>query len=849
MKLNLIASHDCTPVPGAAPGLWEASLGDPQFLFEVGASRLPAGMAELTLYSDPSSPAWTVPQIYFDIGDGFRGSLMDPLSLDRKPGSHELTATISIPAGTRAIRVDPTSDVGTFSLLPRCKLTRRPVYLSALKRLWVVFTEEGLPGIARRVLSQDGLDRAKRLTAERVEQIESRAEVGFRQTLVDQLTGRHEEYIGAPAASAPPASDVKMFAFYLPQFHPIAENDAWWGPGFTEWTNVSKAIPRFPGHHQPHLPGELGFYDLRVPGVMRRQVELAKLHGIAGFCFYYYWFSGKRLLESPLDHFLDSPDLDSEFCVCWANENWSRRWDGSESDVLMAQAHSPEDDVAMIDDLIRMFQDKRYMRIDGKPVLVVYRVGILPEARETALRWRLRCRERGIGEIYLVAAQTFGMTDPAVYGFDAAMEFPPHGVHAQEIQAVIEPFAGDFNGKVYSYAETAENQSRALKRDYVLHRTAMSSWDNTARKGANGNVFLDARPSVFQSWLRALILQARAENQPGHRLVFINAWNEWAEGTHLEPDRYFGYANLMACHKAISSTNPLARARVSVVMPVYNHEKYVRGAIASVLQQTVQDIELIVIDDCSKDRSLEEARQAIADYDTRGRATLIKMPINHDAYNVINFGISQARGEYIAIINSDDLWPAERLDNVIAAMESAGSELGFARVRLIDSDGAVLADDNELAKSIHDRQDRYRAAQSLPTLQLLRGNAAVTTGNLVFKHSLYDKTGPFAPLRLCHDWDFLLRSTYFTRPAYTDEQAYDYRVHETNTFRAVDHLAESDTMKVLSRFFAGFNEHPDREALLADEEFKRLLASEPYMSAWAALENATKNGRRTNESR
>ncbi len=347
--------------------------------------------------------------------------------------------------------------------------------------------------------------------------------------------------------------DVRFVSFYLPQFHPIEQNDLWWGPGFTEWTNVAKAQPSWLGHYQPRLPADLGFYDLRVPETLQAQWRLASRYGIDAFCYYYYWFGGQRLLDRPLQALLDKQSRVHPFCICWANENWTRRWDGQEKDVLIAQEHSPRDDIEVIRDIARYMQHPAYLRVRGRPLLLVYRVDLFPDFRETAERWRSECLRMGIGEIELVMVESFLFAglggNPSRFGCDAVVEYPAH--HIPDTTEPGGPLLNSaFSGGVANYAETAVRKATRAHPGFKLYRSVMPGFDNTARRRNNPFVLENATPGAFQAWLEAAIAATKRDLQGDDRLVFINAWNEWGESAYVEPDQRFGHTYLEAIRNA-----------------------------------------------------------------------------------------------------------------------------------------------------------------------------------------------------------------------------------------------------------------------------------------------------------
>lgn len=339
----------------------------------------------------------------------------------------------------------------------------------------------------------------------------------------------------------------RLIAFYLTQFHPTPKNDAWWGKGFTEWTNVTKSVPLFEGHYQPHLPTDFGFYDLRVMETRRDQIKVAKQFGIDGFCYHYYWFSGERILNQPLDEMLLDRESDMPFCLCWANENWTRRWDAAEHEVLIAQKYLPDDDINFIKSLVPFFADDRYIKVDGNPILIVYRPQHLPNSQKTLDVWRDYCRKIGIGELHLCAALTHGNEDYAQYGFDSGVEFPPHNLKQANVNSQLS-FFKPFIGNVMQYASVASSYLRRDYRERRVFKTVFPSWDNTARTGSRALVMLNGTPDNYECWLGSTI--DLVKNSESKALIFINAWNEWAEGCHLEPDRKYGCSYLEATVRA-----------------------------------------------------------------------------------------------------------------------------------------------------------------------------------------------------------------------------------------------------------------------------------------------------------
>lgn len=349
--------------------------------------------------------------------------------------------------------------------------------------------------------------------------------------------------------------NIKPIAIYLPQFHPVPENDEWWGKGFTEWTNVTKAKPLFKEHYQPHLPTDLGFYDLRLEESRLAQEALAKQYGIHGFCYYHYWFNGKRLLNEPIDRKMKNLKEDFPFMLCWANETWSRRWLGEEKEILIEQTYSEADDLQHISWLITVFKDSRYIKVNDRPVFVFYRPSFLPDIKRTIALFRNECLKNGMSNPYLIASNSHSRINYFDLGFDDILNFQPKldllpnafvdGTSMKKWISNLLKGIISSTLKIYDYKMVKEKMKITFDYNYIP--CSFVGWDNTARRGEKGIIIKDQNVKSFIKEIEENIIDVQSQNREDeNQFIFINAWNEWAEGNHLEPDIKNGLTYLKA---------------------------------------------------------------------------------------------------------------------------------------------------------------------------------------------------------------------------------------------------------------------------------------------------------------
>ncbi|HEY3251747.1 MAG TPA: glycoside hydrolase family 99-like domain-containing protein [Ignavibacteria bacterium] len=365
----------------------------------------------------------------------------------------------------------------------------------------------------------------------------------------------------------------RIIAFYLPQYHAITENDEWWGKGFTDWINVVRGKPRFRGHYQPHLPADLGFYDLRHQETRIAQSELARAYGITGFCYHHYWFNGKMLLEKPFNEVLASGKPDFPFCLCWANENWTRRWDGLDNEILMKQNYDEYDPEMHMSWLVKAFSDKRYIQVDGKPLFLIYNTADIQDLSSKISIWRKTAKKSGFENLYLCSVNSvhnrMSDTESINLGFDALVDFIPNMETLKFKKKTYLPkyflyllinkliillrLENKVNTlpltSVFSYKAIANHKMNKQFNNYKILPCVIPSWDNSARKKIS-NVIQNEDPILYQKWLNAA-LKSVGHYSAEEQIVFINAWNEWAEGCHLEPDLKNGRKFLEATLNAL----------------------------------------------------------------------------------------------------------------------------------------------------------------------------------------------------------------------------------------------------------------------------------------------------------
>lgn len=351
----------------------------------------------------------------------------------------------------------------------------------------------------------------------------------------------------------------RLIAYYLPQFHPIKENDQWWGKGFTEWTNTAKAKPLFPGHYQPHVPADLGFYDLRVAETRNAQAEMARAYGIEAFCYYHYWFAGKRILERPFNEVLKTGEPNFPFCLCWANETWSGIWHGNPHKVLIEQTYpGEEDDIQHFNTLLKAFSDDRYLKIEEKPVFLVYQSHLLPDSLRMTDCWRELAVKAGLKGLYFIGVFNEQWI-PSENGFDATTtqkNLKPEALGVmkgtRKLRAALRRLLG-YPEHIYSYKKIWPYLQMPVASEQKVYPCAIPNWDNTPRSGLNGRVLHGSTPELFRLHLKAILNQV-AHKPPEHKVVFLKSWNEWAEGNHLEPDLKFGRGYLQVIKEEVENS-------------------------------------------------------------------------------------------------------------------------------------------------------------------------------------------------------------------------------------------------------------------------------------------------------
>lgn len=513
-----------------------------------------------------------------------------------------------------------------------------------------------------------------------------------------------------------------IIAFYLPQFHRTSINDKIWGTGFTEWRQLARSIPRFRGHYQPRIPRDLGFYDLSSSNTLVEQTRLAKQAGISAFCYYYYAFGQNRYLHSPLDAHLKS-DTDMPFLIMWANENWTKTWDGLENHIILKQEYLEKDEDWLLEDFSKYFADQRYICLSGRPLFIIYRPRLFPSPVETISRWRDKLRSTYNVNPLFFMVQGFDSLDPREVGCDGAIEFPPHKLATPHPGISVDTFSTTFNGRVVDYDDFVKTSVEEEPSPFALIKTLCPSWDNDARRPNSGFSLHNSTPFKYQNWLSELLRKSILNPVYGRPIVAINAWNEWAEAAYLEPDVYFGAAYLNATARAFApfleptpthSPSSPQKLKVSVILPCFNHAKYLPERINSILSQTYLPSEIVFLDDASTDNSLEVAEAILGACD-------IPYKIVANSTNSGNVfkqwfkGLDEATHDLVWIAETDDSADSCFLANILPYLDSSNVFGVVGRITIVDQDNNSLPDLDHYFRDL--RYHSWHTSFVIPTAQ------------------------------------------------------------------------------------------------------------------------------------
>ena len=357
---------------------------------------------------------------------------------------------------------------------------------------------------------------------------------------------------------------IKPIAFYLPQYHDFEENIKWFGRGFSEWSNCAKTMPQYIGHNQPHIPIDVGFYNLETTITYKRQIELAKKYGIYGFSFYYYWFSGKKIMEKPIENMLNDKSLDFPFFIFWANEDWTRLWNGGKSnlkEVLYKQEIKDGDAELFMQDVLPFMKDNRYIKVKNSPLLIIYDPHIYEFEKYINFISRIRtiAKDNGFDDLYILTT-TLRLDKSGLdcksfiekYNLDGIFEFFPQGISNSNINLKFEEIANkQFKGSCFDVEEYVNSKKFMMTANENIFKGCFPNWDNTARKCYQNAKIFQSSPSIYRKWFESIVDWTIKNKKEDEAFVFINAWNEWAEGAHLEPDQTLGYAYLQSTKDAL----------------------------------------------------------------------------------------------------------------------------------------------------------------------------------------------------------------------------------------------------------------------------------------------------------